>query len=91
MTRLEKELTRRGIIYQPNDFLTGMGAEYDVLAELVTIDKDFLITAVYSATVDTELCVYDRKTLQPIGRQQLFPEYTFGNSRTWLSWAYTNI
>lgn len=90
MNRLAKELRDRNITYSANEQMIWLGAEHDEDAYLVSIDRDFLITVVYSAVLDPVLRIYDRRTLKAIGEQQLYPERMFGdNSRTWFSFGYT--
>ena len=86
MTRLKKELTKKGILYEADEFECMKGAEYDWCRQLVTITNDFIITVMYSAVLDPTFYLYDRKTFKLIGEQLVYPEKMFwGNTRTWCS------
>ena len=61
MTRLKKELTKRGIIWEESDLMM-MGPEYDTSQHLVDITEDFIITVHYSAVLDPVLTLWDRRT-----------------------------
>ena len=90
MTRLKKELSARGIIYDADELdILFKGAEYDNSESLVDITSDFLITVHYSAVLDPFFRIYDRHTLTEIGEQQMYPERSFSGCRTWGSYAYT--
>ena len=89
MTRLKKELTNRGIIYDVDDIKVMLyGSGYDNEQRLVDITSEFVIVVHYSAVLDPFLRLYDRHTLTEIGEQQLYPERSFSGSRTWGSYAY---
>lgn len=77
MTRLKKELQKRNIIFEADEFRVSLGAEYDTEAQLVEITDKFLITVTYSGVVDPVLTLYDRFTLKPIGEQELYKDDTF--------------
>lgn len=89
MTRLKKELTERGIIYDADEYMIMMGPEHDEDARLVSITDKFLITVVYSAVLDPVLYLYDRKTLKRIAYQNLYPETMFFGQHfdKWMSWV----
>lgn len=89
MTRLNKELTKRGIIYTADDLQVALhGIEYDCDEKLVAITDDFIITVWVSAVMDPELHIYDRHTFAPISGQYLNPERMFNGGRTWGSYTY---
>lgn len=90
MTRLEKELRNRGIVFDADDMMIAMhGIEYDMDEHLVTITGDFIITRWSSAVLDSELRIYDRRTFEMIGSQDLFPSFAFNGGRTWHSYGCT--
>ena len=95
MRAVERELAKRGILYESSDEDVMRGAEYDTSKQLVDITDKFIITIMYSMVLDPTLYIYDRKTLNLIGEQQLYPDYTFANptsnktSKTWGSWGAT--
>lgn len=84
---MDKVFEEKGIIFKPNEYLMGMGPEYDEGQTLVAIIDKFIIVRYDSAVLDPELKLYDRKTLKFIGQQLMFPEISFGDSRTWMSWV----
>ena len=90
MRAVDRELKKRGILYEASDEDVMRGAEYDVSKQLVDITNEFIITVMYSMVLDPTLYIYDRKTLMPIGEQLLYPEQTlWGKTRTWMSWGAT--
>ena len=90
MTALKRELTNKGILHEADDLACMRGAQYDTCERLVSITSDFIITVFHSAVLPSELHLYDRKTLHPIGGQNLIPDrYSFrGNSREWDSYFW---
>lgn len=88
MNRLTKELTNRGIIYEAEDYLIGMGPEYDNSASLAFIDGDFLVTIHYSAVLDPTFRIYDAHTLTLIGVQNRYLDIDFNGGKTWGSYAW---
>jgi len=89
MTALKRELTNRGILYESSEDDIMRGVEYDVDSKLVTCNKQFVVTAIYSDVMPPMLMIYDRKTLKPIGEQFLYPDRVFGaKTDTWWSHAY---
>lgn len=90
MRAVDRELKKRGILYEASNEDVMRGAEYDVSKELVDITNEFIITVMYSMVLDPTLYIYDRKTLMPIGEQYLYPEQSLcGKTRTWGSWGAT--
>lgn len=92
MTRLEKELRKRGIVFDEDEYEIVMrGAEYDQAQRFVAIENGIIITLWVSAVVDPEFRLYDAKTFEPIGGQNRFPEkdgfYTREHKDRW--WSYT--
>lgn len=89
MQKLKKVLRAKGIIYDEDEYMILMhGMEYDQCQELVAITETAIITIWYSAVMDPVLKLWDHKTLQPIGQQDLYPMETFNGNRTWCSFAY---
>jgi hypothetical protein len=77
MTRLKKELTVRGITFEPKDFPSSVYDESE--AVLVGIDKDYLVTCYYSPVLPPILYIYDRQNLEHIATQEVYPdENSFG-------------
>lgn len=77
MTRLKKELNRRGIIFEPKDFPSSVYDESE--AVLVGIDEDYLVTCYYSPVLPPILYIYDRQSLEHIATQEVYPdEQSFG-------------
>ena len=75
MTRLKKELTDRGILYEADDYWVLMhGIEHDWCRKLVDITDQFIITVMYSAVLDTELHIFDRNTFELVAQQNLYPD-----------------
>lgn len=92
MNAVKRELTNRGILFKANDEDMWRGPEYDTDAYLVDITDKFVITITYSAVLPETLRIYERKTLKPIGEQELYPDITFwGKSRTWNSHGYVEV
>lgn len=83
-TRLTKELKRRGIIFE--DEMSAVESGRDVFA----IVGDFLITVYYASVIDPQFHIYDRRTLEPIGGQNVYPEeYHFNDSNDkWYSFTF---
>lgn len=89
MNRLKKELTNRGIIYQPDEIdIVIKGVEYDMAQTLVDFTSEVIICLWSSAVMEPILKLYDAHTLTEIGEQQLYPDHTFSGARTWGSYAY---
>ena len=88
MNRMTKELRNRGIIFDADEYkITMYGMEYDNDQKLVGIYGDVIVAVWFSAVMDPEFRLYDRRTLELIGGQDLLPYETFTGSRTWGSWA----
>jgi hypothetical protein len=90
MTRLEKELAKRNIIFTADEIDIALkGIEYDCSAHLVTVTDKFIITVVYSAVLDTVLYIYDRHTFELIGEQELYKDtQLFCIANPWHSFIY---
>jgi len=89
MTRLTKELKKKGIIHDTDDMQAYLyGTEYDTEEKLVGIFGGFIVTVWYSAAMDTELHIYDRNTFEAIGGQYLHKDRMFNGYSTWGSFAY---
>lgn len=86
MRAITRELRKRGIIYTADEFECMRGAEYDVDEKLISIEGNFLMTVVYSAVLDPILRLYDRRTLEFVGEQNMFPEMSFSGVKTWGSY-----
>ena len=90
MRKLNKVLLDKGILYEADEWDIMRGAEYDISRQLVEITKDFIITVMYSAVLDPIFYLYDRKTLELIGEQNVFPEpKIWGAGNTWGSYCWT--
>ena len=77
MTRLKKELNRRGITFEPKDF--PQSVYDDAEAELVGISGKYLVTCYYSSVLPPSLYIYDRDSLELIASQEVYPdEQSFG-------------
>jgi hypothetical protein len=90
MTRLEKELTKKGIIFEADEIEIALkGIEHDCSAHLVAVTDKFIITVVYSAVLDTVLYIYDRFTFELIGEQSRYKDTQFFNVfNPWNSFIY---
>ena len=92
MTRLKKELTDRGIIWDyADEYLMMMGPEYDTCQKLVSIDQNFITTVHYSAVLDPTFYIYDRRTLQMIAEQSVRPEYDFFGEKSRNPWGVSTM
>lgn len=87
MTALKRELTKRGILHVADEFECMRGAQYDTCECLVSITENFIITVFHSAVLPSELHIYERKTLRPIGGQNLYPDNCF-REREWDSFCW---
>lgn len=88
MTRLKKELEKCGILYEADEFEIMKGAEYDWCRKLVDITKDFIITVMYSAVLDPEIHIYDRRTFELVAKQDMYPSVgLMGHTRQWGSYC----
>ena len=74
MTRLKKELMKRHIVFEADEYACMKGAEYDDCRVLVDIKDNFIITAYYSMVLDPEFHIFDRHTMMQIAVQQVYPE-----------------
>lgn len=89
MTRLERELRSRGIIFDAPDCPSFI--EQDCERELVTITDTVIVTVYYSAVLPAEFHLFDRKTFAEIGCQNVYPEpVLFGKGKTWGSGIYAD-
>lgn len=88
MTRLKKELTKAGIIFEADDYdIIMKGAEYDCCQRVVDITPDFIITVYYSAVLDPMFNIYDRRTFQFIAQQDVSPDYYFFDKKSMNPWG----
>ena len=88
MQKLKKVLKAKGIIYDEDEYMILMhGMEYDQCQKLVDITETAIITVWYSAVMDPVLKLWDRKTLELIGGQDMYPMKTFNGNRTWCSFG----
>ena len=72
MTRLEKELRNRGIVFDADELdILMKGPEYDEDARLVDVTNNVIIIAYYSMVVPPRFQLFDRKTLEFIGSQDM--------------------
>lgn len=86
MTRLKKELLKRGILFEADEMDVIMkGVEYDCSASLVEITSEFIITVMYSAVLDPVLYIYDRFTFKPIGEQELHKDTQTDGGFDWFN------
>ena len=86
MTRLKRELRKRGLIFEAPDY--PWSAEYDACQALVTITETVIVTVFDCSVLPTELRLYDRRTFAEIGGQNLTPEpMLFGKGKSWDSYA----
>lgn len=89
MTRLKRTLIEKGIITDANAFVNPYDT-YETEINLVSITETVLTTVMYSNVLDPILFLYDRRTLEPIGQQDLYPTRNLCNGkRTWGSWGNT--
>ena len=89
MTALKRELTKRGILYDEDEYMIIMhGAEYDQCTKLVSVTESIVTVVWYSAVLDPVLRLYDRKTIEPVGEQLLHKETMFNGKKTWGSYGY---
>lgn len=89
MRKMDRVFREKGIIFEPNEYMMGMGPEYDESAQVVDITDKFIITVCYSAVLDPILYIWDRYTLQKVAYQNLYPETMFFGVRfdKWMSWV----
>lgn len=87
MTRLKKELTKAGIIFEADDYDIMKGAEYDCCQRVVDITSDFIITVYHSAVIDPMFNIYDRRTFQFIAQQDVSPDYYFFDRKSMNPWG----
>lgn len=91
MNRLEKELRKRNIVFEADEYDIMRGAEHDVDAELVGIDKGkFLVTICYSEVIDPVLGIYSTKNFEHIGNQDLRKIDMFDGTMQWNCWTDIN-
>jgi hypothetical protein len=90
MTRLEKELAKRNIIFTADELEIALkGIEHDCSAHLVAVTDKFIITVVYSAVLNPVFYIYDRHTFELIGEQELYKDtQLFSVSNPWHSFIY---
>lgn len=80
MSRLTKELKKRGIVFEADDLAIMRGAEYDIAESFFTVAGNFIITIWSSAVLDPIFKIYDCRTLKLVGTQNVYPDYmTFGD------------
>ena len=89
MTKLEKVLTDKGIIYEADEYMMMMGPEHDCCRKLVEITDQFIITVFYSAVLDPEIHIFDRHTFEIVAQQNLYPDPygLFGERNRWGSYV----
>ncbi len=87
MNALKRELTRKGILHEADELACMRGAQYDTCERLVSITPLYIITVFHSAVLPSEIHLYERKTLRPIGGQNLIPENCF-REREWDSFCW---
>lgn len=73
MRAVERVLTEAGILFKADDYDMMRGPEYDQDNILVDITDQFIITAYFSEVLDPEIRLYDRKTFEFVGSQNLYP------------------
>ena len=88
MRRMDKEFEKRGITWETDDYDIIVRGKIDSCQKVVEITDQFIIAVFYSAVLEPELTLYDRKTFEAIAVQNLYPEMSFTGSRTWGSAVY---
>ena len=87
MTRLDKELRKAGLIWDTDEYEAMYhGAEYDNEQKLVGIYGDIIVCVFYSAVLDPEFRLYDRRTLAAIGTQDVYPETPWLGGKRYNKW-----
>lgn len=82
MRAVERVLTEAGILFKADDYDMMRGPEYDQDNILVDITDQFIITAYFSEVLDPEIRLYDRKTFEFVGSQNLYPN-SVGEMQFW--------
>ena len=78
MNRLEKEMKKRGLIYDADDYdIVMRGIEYDNCQHLLFFTKDFIVCRFDSAVLPSTFVIYDKK-LNLIGEQNTHKDCMFG-------------
>lgn len=89
MTRLKKELEKRGLIFSEDDPIVLMrGSEYDMCQKFVAIDGQFIICVWESAVTDPEFRLYDKNTFKLVAVQNVYPDTTLWGNNTWGSYIF---
>ena len=86
MRRMDKVFEEKGIIYEADERAMMWGPEYDTCQKLVDITNDFIIAVWYSAVLDPQFVLYDRRSLQMIAQQNVSPEYEFFGDKSKNPW-----
>jgi len=86
MRRMDKVFEERGIVYEADEQMIMWGPEYDTCQKLVDITDDFIIAVWYSAVLDPQFVLYDRRSLQMIAQQNVSPEYEFFGDKSKNPW-----
>lgn len=89
MRRMDKEFEKRGITWETDDYDIIVKGKIDDCRKVVEITDQFLITVFYSQVLDPEFHIFDRKTLEMIAVQDVYPHQLLGGkTRTWGSAVY---
>ena len=83
---MDKVFEEKGIVFEADERMMMMGPEYDNCQHLVDITKDFIIAVFYSGVIDPMFMLYDRKTLNLIAQQDVYPEYSFFGEKSKNPW-----
>ena len=84
---MDKVFEEKGITYEADDYMIGMGPEYDNCQRLVDITDNFIITVFYSAVLDPMFNIFDRRTFEFIAQQDYQPDYYFFGQKSKNPWG----
>lgn len=85
--RFTEKLRAKGIVYDTSDDMPwNYRIENDMSEKFVAVCGDFLITVWYSAVLDPEYRIHDRKSWELIATQATLPDgMLFGSGNKWWS------
>ena len=75
MRRMDKVFYEKSIAYEDDPYWNN--TPYECCQAVVEITKDYIITVFYSSVLDPMFNLYDRRTFEFVGQQNVNPEYTF--------------
>lgn len=75
MRKMDRVFEEKGIIYEADEYTMMKGPEYDNCQRVVDIVGDIIVTVFYSGVLDPMFNLYDRKSLEFIAQQNVYPEY----------------